>query len=558
MNNRIYYIATCFLLLVSQACKDELAEVINKNEPTEAALGTEAGLIAFGKGGTYLSGIGNYYASVDDQLGPRTGKNLGFLTLQIFGVHDAMGDVIYVPWGNQSFRYANNPTDFTLDDGSNHTNPIGVSQPYDLRLRNSRAYGAANTFLMEWTQMYFMNNSMNILLAKVEDATYTGDANTKKNTLRAWGHWWKGYAYSRIGSMYIGGVITDEPNKTNSNFVTNTEIIAEANANFDKAQAALESISDVGTYSEVLGQIIPGYCQQGNGGIPTPDQWIRNLNTMRARNLLVNTRVKEMTSANWTTIQTLTDDGIQLNDPVFVVRTTEDFNRSVIDPNFGSVAAYAATEDGQTYYVSERLIQDFRAGDKRYDNNFDLMTSPIVFQRGRGLGFGTRYYLVDGGKEMPGVKTYVHTLEYGADDTYLAGSFEENELMRAEARIQLGDIPGGTALIDAVRTLQGAGLAPLGALSKDAALEELRTERRISLLFRGLAFYDARRTGIIDDKSKGGGRSNAVVLSNFTGSMVVNTKTFINYNYLSYFDVPQNEVEFNAPALGSAPIVGPE
>jgi starch-binding outer membrane protein, SusD/RagB family len=558
MNKRIYYFATCFLLLVSQACKDELAEVVNKNEPLEAALGTESGLIAFGKGGTYISGIGNYYASVDDQLGPRTGKNLGYLTVQIFGLHEAMGDVIYVPWGNQSFRYADNPTDFTLDDGSLHTNPIGISQPYELRLRNDRAYGAANTFLMEWTQLYFMNNSMNLLLSKIDEASYAGDADTKKKTLRAWAYWWKGYAYSRIGSMYIAGVITNEPNSTNSDFVTNTEIIAEANANFDKAQTELESISDISTYSGVLGLIIPGYCQQGKGGIPSPDQWIRNLNTMRARNLLVNTRVKDMTAADWTTIQDLTDDGVRLTDPVFVVRTTEDFSRSVIDPNFGSVAAYSATEDGQTFYVSERLVQDFRPGDKRFDNNFELMESPIVFQRGRGLGFGTRYYLVDGGKDMPGVFTYVHTLEYGADDTYIAGSFEENELMRAEARIQLGDVSGGTSLIDAVRALQGAGLAPLGALSKDAALEELRAERRISLLFRGLAFYDARRLGIIDDKSKGGGRSNAVVLSNFTGSMVVNTDAFINYNYLSYFDVPMNELEFNSPALGSAPVVGPE
>jgi hypothetical protein len=64
--------------------------------------------------------------------------------------------------------------------------------------------------------------------------------------------------------------------------------------------------------------------------------------------------------------------------------------------------------------------------------------------------------------------------------------------------------------------------------------------------------------GIIDDKSKGGGRANAVVLSNFTGSMIVNTKAFINYNYMSYFDVPMNELEFNTPALGSAPVVGPE
>jgi hypothetical protein len=376
--------------------------------------------------------------------------------------------------------------------------------------------------------------------------------------LKAWGYWWKGYAYSRIGSMYIAGVITDEPNHTNDNFVSNTEIIAEATRNFDKAIAELNGITDMAPYSEVIGSIIPGYCQQGKGGIPSPEAWIRNINTMKARNLLVNKRVAEMTAADWTSLEQLTDAGIKSDDPVFVVKTTEDFNRSVIDPNFGNAAAYAATEEGQTYYVSERLIQDFRPNDKRKENNFELLTSPLVNMRGRGLGFGTRYYLVDGGNKMPGVISYVHTSEYGVDDTYLAGSFEENELMKAEVKIQSGDISGGTAIIDAIRTRQGAGLAAIAAVSKTEALEELRTERRIALLFRGLAFYDARRLGIIDDKAIGGGRANSVVLSNFTGSTTVNTKAFINYNYLSYFDVPLNEIEFNAPAEGSAPVVGPQ
>ena len=99
-----------------------------------------------------------------------------------------------------------------------------------------------------------------------------------------------------------------------------------------------------------------------------------------------------------------------------------------------------------------------------------------------------------------------------------------------------------------------AGLAAIGSLTKAQALEEIRSERRIALLFRSLAFYDARRLGIIDDVSKGGGRANAVVIS---AGPVVNTKAFINYNYLSYFDVPKNELEYNAPSSGSAGVVGP-
>jgi hypothetical protein len=560
MKKKILYIIVGLLVISWQSCKNELEEVTNKNEPTVVALKTEAGLVAFAKGGTYLNGIGYYYTSVDDQLGPRAGKNVGYLTTIIFGLHESMGDVIYIPWGNQDFKFADNPTDIKLDDNTVVPMPIGSSQPFEMRLRNDRAYGAANTFLMEWTQMYFLNNAMNVLLSQIDGASYQGATDEKKNTLKAWAYWWKGYAYSRLGSMYVAGVITNEANKSNENFVANTALIDEATSNFAKAATALQAITDMATYQAMLGIIIPGYCQSGKGGIPTPAQWMRNINTMNARNLLANKRVKDMTATDWDKIETLTTDGIQANDPVFIVKTTEDFNRSVVDPNFGSVAAYTATENGSTYFVSERLMQDFRTGDARKDNNFSLLTAPIVNKRGRGLGFGTRWYLVDGGKEIGNAITYVHTGDYGVDDIYLAGSYEENQLMLAEAMIQKGNTAGGTAIIDAMRTYQGAALASIGAVTKDQALEELRSERRISLLFRGLAFYDARRMGILDDKSKGGGRAGAVVLSTDASgnTMIVNTNAFINYNYMSYFDVPKNELEFNSPSTGSSPVVGPE
>ena len=30
--------------------------------------------------------------------------------------NNSMGDLIYVPWGNNNFKYIDNPTDFELDD----------------------------------------------------------------------------------------------------------------------------------------------------------------------------------------------------------------------------------------------------------------------------------------------------------------------------------------------------------------------------------------------------------------------------------------------------------
>lgn len=124
--------------------------------------------------------------------------------------------------------------------------------------------------------------------------------------------------------------------------------------------------------------------------------------------------------------------------------------------------------------------------------------------------------------------------------------------MRAEALIYTGLIDDGLALIDAVRTAQGAGLTAVSGTGLDevAAKEELRSERRIGLLFRALSFYDARRWGVIE-----AGRTGAVALSR-TG--VVNTNATINYNYLDYWDVPDNELVYNPPAEGSAPVKNPK
>ena len=156
---------------------------------------------------------------------------------------------------------------------------------------------------------------------------------------------------------------------------------------------------------------------------------------------------------------------------------------------------------------------------------------------------------------MSGVVEYSNSTP-GQYEVYIAGSYEENELMKAEANINLGNIDVGLASVDLVRQYQGAGNAAVSGtgLSKPQALEELRRERRVALVFRGTSFYDARRWGVIDDVSKGGGRTGAVVISS-TG--VRNTNATINYNFLDYWDVPDDEVALNPPAAGSAAVKNP-
>ncbi len=144
----------------------------------------------------------------------------------------------------------------------------------------------------------------------------------------------------------------------------------------------------------------------------------------------------------------------------------------------------------------------------------------------------------------------------GNQEIYVGPSYEENSLMRAEALIYTNQTDAGLALVDAVRKYQGAGLLAVSGtgLAQAVAVNEIRRERRVALVFRGISFYDYRRWGIIDDVSKGGGRSGATVL---TTSNMLNTNATINYNFLGYWDVPKDETELNPPDAGSAAVVNP-
>jgi hypothetical protein len=141
----------------------------------------------------------------------------------------------------------------------------------------------------------------------------------------------------------------------------------------------------------------------------------------------------------------------------------------------------------------------------------------------------------------------------------VAGTYEENILMAAEALIRTNQIEQGLQKVDLVRTFQNSGLAAVAGtgLTLNQAIEEFRRERRVALFMRGLAFYDARRWGVLAPVAQGGGRANATV---YLPAALAGTPTdavrpcFIEYNFMEYFDVPLTELDFNAPAPGSAPV----
>ena len=265
-----------------------------------------------------------------------------------------------------------------------------------------------------------------------------------------------------------------------------------------------------------------------------------------------------MSAAQWASIKTLTADGIKVTDNIFTGRSND--NADFMSPSSGTTAALSVgSEPG--YRVSERLINDFKPGDKRLANNFKKKSSPWVGNTDRGNVFNTSWDLIDGGAGLAGVAV-MGTRATGAYELHIAADYEENQLMQAEARIYTSDIEGGLGFIDEIRAFQGAGLPAVKGtgLTLAQAKEELRKERRIALAFRALSFYDARRWGVIDDVSKGGGRTGVTVLSPTgpNGSIVVNTNASINYNYLDYWDVPDNELVYNPPSATSAAVKNPK
>jgi starch-binding outer membrane protein, SusD/RagB family len=554
INKKIFIIAMLPAFVV-MSCKKDL-NVGNPNQPTiEANVKTETGLIGLTVGAVYTNGIGN--------------SSLGWLGNSYaslpYGFSELLGDMVSAEAANQIVNIINIPDYYILDNGTKVINSAPMRTV--LRTNNTRPATSQgnNPFFYIWSACYSLNNACNIVLSKVDAVSYTGNAEVKKNTIKAFCYFWKGWAYANIGTQYYAGLISNTPTSTNGDYKIHDDIIAESNTNFKQAATILAAIpSGDADYTSVMGQLIPSMCQVGNGGVPSTAQFIRNINTMLARNILMNklspfvnnnpaatitgSSMSAMTAADWANVLTLAGNGIKQGDIVFTGRSAS--VNGFMGTSGGSVAAQSTGPSSPaTFKIGMRFIQNFKTGDKRFTNNFALNPYGMV------ATFSTKYKQLDGGNGVSGVYVYGYKQTVGAYEAYLAGSYEENALMLAEANIRTGNIETGLDFVDAVRANMGAGISPVKGtgLNLTQALTELTKERRVALVYRGLSYWDSRRWGWIYDISKGGGVYGQTDLDGTT----LNTNVTINYNFLDYWDVPADEFDLNPPAAGSAKIVNP-
>jgi hypothetical protein len=553
----LYFLYATMLLLVFGSCKKQL-DIKNPNDPTfEVNVTDEAGMTAYAKGVIYWNGF-NYG---DIWLGD------SYFSLP-WGYHELMGDVIGGGQGsNNQTTTMGVPDKFQADPSNPSTvfiNPTPQAKSIIRSFNNSGSTSAGNNALYyEWINMYAMLNGCNLILEHLDGIPLSVD---KANTIKAWAYWWKGYAYAQIGTLYYAGLIVDKSNTVVNKFVNQAAIITESNRNLNLAITTLNAITNQGDYSQVISEMIPLQNQVGLGKPLTSAQWIRTINTMLARNILLNhlapfvngnpgatvnkASVPAMTTADWQSVITYCNNGIKQGDYVFTGRTSS--SNSFFSATGGSVAGLlAASNQTTTYKLSERLVQQFKSGDKRLAN---FSTASGTFY-GDANTNSTRYSLVDGVNAGLSGIPILGTRTAGKLEIYIGPTFEENQLMLAEAKIRTGDIPGGLSLIDAVRDYQGAGIAHVAgnSLTTAQALTELSMERLAALALRGLSFYDLRRWGWSYSIANGGGRYGVTLIYQGT----VYTNATIDYNFMDYWDVDADEIEKNTPSADSAPVVNP-
>jgi hypothetical protein len=477
-----------------------------------------------------------------------------------------MGDMIGGGQGsNNQTTTMGVPDKFVADPANPSTTTFTNSSPQVKIIRsfnNSASTANGNNALYyEWTNMYSMINACNKTLEVMGDVPLSAD---KANAVKAWAYWWKGYAYAQIGTLYYAGLINDKSASLVSNFLKQSDIIAESNKQLNLALTTLNAVSNQNDFNVMMAKLIPVQCQQGLGKPLTTTQFKRTVNTMLARNILLNhlapfvngnpaatiskSTITPMTAADWTAVTNYCNNGIQQGDFVFTGRTSS--ANSFFSPSGGSVAGMlTASNQTTTYKVGERLVQQYKAGDKRLAN----------FSTKNGTFFGdantnsTRYTLIDGvDSNLTGIPI-LGTRKVGKLEIYIGPTFEENQLMLAEANIRSGNINAGLTIIDNIRTYQGAQVAAVSGtgLTLAQALNELTQERLAALAFRGLSFYDLRRWGWSYAIASGGGRYGCTIIYKNT----VYTNATIDYNFMDYWDVPGDEIIKNPPATGSAAVV---
>jgi len=244
-NNKLLYIFLASVILAGAGCSKSELDVQNPNQPTPGVAATEPGILSLALGAVYQNG----FAGISDSryTGSFLGSNYFFLAP---AYHDLMADVVSAEAANNITNQVGVPDYVILDDGTKITN--SAPSKTVVRVNNSKTKAGLNMFYFEWTWMYFMNNACNDVLSIVDKTSFSGDSTSKRNALKTWCYFWKGWVYSHIGSIYYAGLIKDDFDKMTNEYKSSADMIAASNACFDKAITAAGAVPNAADFTTVM------------------------------------------------------------------------------------------------------------------------------------------------------------------------------------------------------------------------------------------------------------------------------------------------------------------
>jgi tetratricopeptide (TPR) repeat protein len=135
-----------------------------------------------------------------------------------------------------------------------------------------------------------------------------------------------------------------------------------------------------------------------------------------------------------------------------------------------------------------------RGGEYRFRPSDELLITLRTTETG-----GARIALLDSATQS-GTTLYAGSLYYRspATDPVYVLRIAEQYLIRAEARAQLGDLPGALSDLNIIRSR--ANLADSEAESQTEILDAILEERRLEFLWEGHRYFDLTRTGKLQEE----------------------------------------------------------
>ncbi|WP_240348347.1 RagB/SusD family nutrient uptake outer membrane protein [Longitalea arenae] len=163
--------------------------------------------------------------------------------------------------------------------------------------------------------------------------------------------------------------------------------------------------------------------------------------------------------------------------------------RNLIIPATGPIL------DLNSVLVSKQLLSSFEKNDNRavYGNWIDTTIFKVTDTKDDTMAYVFKYKLFE---NDPNITTSSGTSNM--NEYFMVLRLAEQYLIRAEARVQLGDINGAQDDLNTIRNR--AGLDPTTVVDKNSLLSAILHERQVELFSEwGHRWFDLKRTGKIDE-----------------------------------------------------------